>query len=193
MIPNPNRHHRTTDTMANSLRDALLKSGVKPKPPRGKDKRASSRKPKGKKHPCESTSTEDLDLAKAYAMRARSEAMERDQARKEAERKKREKQEKRRKLRVLLDGKTQDRDDADTVRHYEFHSKIRRVHVTAEQLVALNAGDLAVLQSGGRFVLVDAAIARQAAEIEPGCLALLVDPEQSVESADDGVPDDLVW
>lgn len=179
--------------MSNSLRDALLKSGLsKPKVAASKNVRGASRKAKAKRPLRESGTGQDVDLAKAYALRARSEAQEREQNRREAERKKREKQERRRKLRELLDGKSLDREDADKLRHYEFHGKIRRVHVTEEQLAALNAGKLAVLQSGGRFILVDADIARQAAVIEPGCLALLVDPEHD-NVADDGVPDDLNW
>lgn len=140
----------------------------------------------------EANGEQDVDLAKAYALRAHSEAQEREQARLEAERKKREKQERHRKLRELLDRKSLDRDDADKLRHYEFHGKIRRVHVTGEQLAALNAGDLAVLQSGSRFILVEAAVAREAAAIEPVCVALLVDPDQD-DGTDDGVPDDLIW
>ncbi len=180
--------------MANSLRDALLKSGISrptvvaPKKPRGEFPKANGKRPLR-----EANGGQDVDLAKAYALRARSEAQEREQARREAECKKREKQERHRKLRELLDGKSLNRDDTDKLRHYEFHGKIRRVHVTGEQLAALNAGDLAVLQSGGRFILVDAGIARKAAAIEPGCVALLVDPDQGEGADDDGVPDDLIW
>ncbi|MGB8636270.1 MAG: DUF2058 family protein [Rhodanobacteraceae bacterium] len=179
--------------MSGSLRDELLKSGLaKPRPSRSKSKRMPSRKLAENKSLREPGDGQELDLAKAYALRARSEAREREQARREAERKKREKQARRRKLRELLEGKVLDTDSADCVRHYEFHGKIRRVHVTRSQLAQLNTGQLAVLQAGGRFLLVEADVARAAAEIEPGCLALLVDPEQAGD-ADDGVPDDLVW
>ena len=179
--------------MSGSLRDELLKSGLaKPGQSRSKSKRKPPRKAAEKQSLRASADEQELDLAKAYALRARSEAREREQARREAERKKREKQARRRKLRELLDGKALDTDSADCVRHYEFHGKIRRVHVTRTQLQQLNAGQLAVLQSGGRFLLVEADVARAAADIEPGCLALLVDPEQTGD-ADDGVPDDLVW
>ncbi len=177
--------------MSGSLRDELLKNGFKAKaPPRRK--RGAGQKPVTDKRDRKLEFGEDLDLARAYALRARTEAAEREQAKREAERKKREKQERKRKLRAVLDGQELNSEDADQVRHYEFHGKIRRVHVTAEQLVAINAGELGVVQSGGRAILVAADIARQAAEIEPGVLALLVDPDQP-DAAADGVPDDLVW
>lgn len=177
--------------MSGSLRDELLKNGFKATAaPRRK--RGSGRTSPGAK-PHEGTQNDEgMDLARAFALRAREEAAEREQARREAERKKREKQERQRKLRQLLDGQSLNRDDADLVRHYEFHGKIRRVHVTSEQLVAINAGELGVVQSGGRALVVTAEVARRAADIEPGVLALLVDPD-AADDTDDGVPDDLVW
>ena len=176
--------------MSGSLRDELLKNGFQAKapPPR---KRGGGRKPSSRKS-APAGPDEELDLARAYALRARTEAAEREQAKREAERKKREKQERKRKLRALLDGQELNREDADQMRHYEFHGKIRRVHVTADQLAAINAGELGVVQSGGRAIVVKADVARQAAQVEPGVLALLVDPDQA-DDADDGVPDDLVW
>lgn len=173
--------------MSNSLRDALVRSGVSQPQPRRKPGQRKRRKASAK------ADSGEMDLARAYALRARDETRER----KDAERQAREKKERRRKLRKLLEGKALDREDAECLRHYEFHGKIRRAHVTAEQLQALNAGDLAVVQSRGRFLLVESGVARQAAAIEPGCLALLVDPAQAGQSdddvPDDGVPDDLVW
>lgn len=178
--------------MSNSLRDALLKSGLA-KPGKaqtgrnsGTGKRRSGRPPA----PPRQASDEEIDLARAYALRARTEKREREQARLEAERKAREKKARRQRLQALLDGKSLLREDADQLRHYEFHGKIRRVHVTGEQLEALNAGTLGVVQSGGRFLLVEAAVARQAAGIEPGCVALLIDPD-APERGDDLPADPL--
>lgn len=180
--------------MSRSLRDALLQSGLKPTET---SRPKSKKKPRKKKHrsgSSEAAGTDgEVDLARAYAMRAREDARERAQAQREAQRKAQEKKERRRRLRELLDGKNLIREDADQLRHYEFHGKIRRVHVTGEQLRALNGGDLAVVQSGGRFMLVDGDIARKAAQIEPGCLALLVHPNADPSSSDEGIPDDLVW
>ena len=71
-------------------------------------------------------------------------------------------------------------------------------HVTAEQLKALNAGELGVVQANGRYVLVTAAVLAEAKAIFAEAIALEVDPN-APPPADDysdprfQVPDDLVW
>ena len=67
-----------------------------------------------------------------------------------------------------------------------------------EQLKALNAGELGVLQQNGRYLLVTAALLAEAEAIFPACVALKVDPD--APAGDDPyadpqyqVPDDLVW
>lgn len=140
----------------------------------------------------------EMDLAQAYALRQRQEQAERareEHARQEEARLRREA---RQKLAQLLEGKAQNQADAELARHFEFGGKIRRVHVTEAQFKAVNAGELGVVQLAGRYLLVDAGIAREAAAIVPGSLALLVDPG-AVEGGDDyadpryQVPDDIVW
>jgi uncharacterized protein YaiL (DUF2058 family) len=64
--------------------------------------------------------------------------------------------------------------------------------VDAAQLAALNAGELGVVQQGGRYLLVSRDIAEQVRDIDPHQLALLVDPN-AAGVGDDGVPDDLMW
>jgi uncharacterized protein YaiL (DUF2058 family) len=78
------------------------------------------------------------------------------------------------------------------VRHFEYGNKIRRVHVDDAQLAALNAGELGVVQQGGRYLLVKRDVAEQVRQIDAQHLALLVEPG-SGGIGDDGVPDDLMW
>ena len=144
--------------------------------PAGKPAHAT-RPPTGKPAP---RTREDIDLAKAYAIRAQREKDERI----EAERLKQEEARKRR--------------EADHVRHFEYGGKIKRIHVTAAQLKALNAGELGVVQQDGRYLLVDAATLAEAGAIFAPAVALKVDPH--APAADDPyadpryqVPDDLVW
>ena len=68
----------------------------------------------------------------------------------------------------------------------------------AEQLAALNAGELGVVQLNGRYLLVTAAVLDEAEAIFPQGVALRVDP--SAPAGEDPysdpryqVPDDLVW
>ncbi len=143
-------------------------------------------------------SQEEIDLAKAYAIRAQKEKQERI----EAERLKQEEAARRRaaKARVaeLLKDKALNVADAEHARHFEYGGKIKRVYVTPEQLKSLNAGELAVVQLDGRYQLVSAALAEEVAALLPSLLALKVDPNAPAEDdpyADPRyqVPDDLVW
>lgn len=205
--------------MSNSLRDALLGVGFKPAPkperkpdrkpaPSAKAKQGDARpqarhgqKPAGGKpqpHKGGPRTREDIDLAKAYAIRAQKEKDERI----EAERLKQEEARKRREakaaLAALLVGKALNAADAEHVRHFEYGGKIKRIHVTAEQLKALNAGELGLIQQDGRYLLVTAALLAEAEAIFAPAVALKVDPDAPVETdpyADPQyqVPDDLVW
>lgn len=143
-------------------------------------------------------SREDIDLAKAYAIRAQREKDERIAAEKAKQDTARERREARAKLTELVQGKALNAADADIARHFEYGGKIKRIHVTAEQLKALNAGELGVLQSDGRYLLVEAALLAQAEQVFAPAVALKVDPD--APAADDPyadpqyqVPDDLVW
>tara|TARA_R110002020_G_scaffold21373_39_gene72457 strand:- start:4170 stop:4844 length:675 start_codon:yes stop_codon:yes gene_type:complete len=143
-------------------------------------------------------SQEEIDLAKAYAIRAQKEKQERI----EAERLKQEEAARRRAAKAqvaeLLKDKALNVADAELVRHFEYGGKIKRIYVTPEQLKSLNAGELAVVQLDGRYQLVPVALADEVAALLPSLLALKVDPNAPAEDdpyADPRyqVPDDLVW
>ena len=141
---------------------------------------------------------EDIDLAKAYAIRAQREKDERiaaEQARQEEARLRREA---RIRLAELVKDNGLNAADAEIARHFLYGGKIKRIYVTPTQLKALNTGELGVLQMEGRYVLVTAELLAQAEAIFPPAIALKVDPDAPVEDdpyADPlyQVPDDLVW
>ncbi|APG05272.1 hypothetical protein BJI69_16110 [Luteibacter rhizovicinus DSM 16549] len=134
----------------------------------------------------------EIDLAKAYAIRAQTDATERRRLEAEAAEQARLRKERKRKVEELLKGKALNLADADQVRHFPYGEKIRRVHVDAAQLVAINAGELGVVQQGGRYLVVDKGVISELQELAPEFIALLVDPN-AVSESDDGVPDDLMW
>ena len=187
--------------MTDSIRDQLKKLGfkasptppkpAKPKPGRGKPGN-SGRKPRTR-------SSEEMDLARAYAIRAQKEKQDRIDAEREKQEQARIRREARQRLEKLLegDGRLLNDDKAEHARHFEYGGKIRRVYVTPEQLTELNAGRLGVLQMRGRYLLVSAATLAEAEAIFPDAVALKVDPDAQVvdEYADPQyqVPDDLVW
>ena len=206
--------------MSTTLRDQLLglgfKDAPKPKPkpqerPRqpphkakagqgGKPAHAHGTKPVGNRPapPRPPRSREDIDLAKAYAIRAQREKDERIEAERLKQEEARQRREAKAKLAEFLVGKSLNAADADHVRHFEYGGKIKRIHVTAEQLKALNAGALGVVQQDGRYLLVDAETAAQAEAIFAPAVALKVDPnapatEDPYSDPQYQVPDDLVW
>lgn len=197
--------------MAESLREQLLKSGlVKPKPrdvsgngaPAGKAAkgrrgrgggkgRANNERSAEPARPARPRDTGEMNLAKAYAIRAQTEAEERKREQREAEARARQRREIKRRLNEALQGHTLNKGDAELMRHFEYGGKIRRVHVDAEQMSALNRGELGVIQQAGRYYIVNRARAEHIAGFAADHVALLVDPGHADE--DDGVPDDLIW
>lgn len=194
--------------MADSLRDQLLKTGlvqklkaqarpverapVRVQPPANahspqKKKPAQQNAPRGPRAP---RSQEEIDLARAYALRDRADREQRDQEKQRAEQRAREKSERKQKLAALLGGKSLNRPEADMPRHFPHADKIRRVYCTAEQLVELNRGDLAVAQHLGRYLLVTREVGEQVRGISPEALVLLCDPNAPAE---DDIPADLIW
>ena len=203
--------------MSDSLRDQLLGLGFKPAPkperkPERKPQHAAGKPPHGAKpqhgKPAHkggkpharppAKSREDIDLAKAYAIRAQKEKDERI----EAERLKQEEARKRREAKAALakylEGKGINDANAEIARHFEYGGKIKRIYVNEAQLKALNAGELGVVQQDGRYLLVDAATLAQAEALFAPAIALKVDPHAPAQDdpyADPQyqVPDDLVW
>jgi uncharacterized protein YaiL (DUF2058 family) len=140
----------------------------------------------------------EMDLAKAYAIRAQKEKDERIAAEKLRQEEAARRREGKGKLAELLKTASLNVADAEIARHFEYGGKIRRVYVTPEQLKTINSGELAIVQQGGRYHVVTPAHAQEAEALLPGALALRADP--GVPSADDvyadpkyQVPDDLIW
>ena len=210
--------------MSDSLRDQLLGLGFKPAPkperpkpapqsgkPRppqgarpGQGKPAAQGKPaQGRPQPGrpphgKPRTREDIDLAKAYAIRAQREKDERIAAEREKQEAARQRREAKAALSDFLKDKALNLADADIARHFEYGGKIKRIYVSEAQLKALNAGELGVVQNDGRYVLVDAATLAQAEAIFAPAVALKVDPNAPAQDdpyADPQfqVPDDLVW
>jgi uncharacterized protein YaiL (DUF2058 family) len=160
--------------------------------------RANDRRPPRTDHAAKPRTREEMDLAKAYAIRAQREKDERIAAEAARQEEARVRREAKAKLAEFLKDKGLNDAAAEIARHFPYGGKIKRVHVTEAQLKALNAGELGVVQDGGRYVLVDAATLAEAEAIFPAAIALKVDPDAPVENdpyADPRfqVPDDLVW
>jgi len=152
-------------------------------------------RPQGARQP---RSQEEMDLAKAYAIRAQREKEERIEAERQKQEDARVRREAKAQLEVLLKDASLNVEEADIARHFPYGGKIKRIYVTADQLKALNAGELGVVQVAGRYMLVTAEMLAQAEAIFAQAVALEVNTKASAEEdpyADPQyqVPDDLVW
>jgi uncharacterized protein YaiL (DUF2058 family) len=166
--------------MSDSLRDQLLGLGFKPpaKPERrpaqepvrkpankpghgagartaeGARKPASdAQRPRGKARPPQHgkpRTREEIDLAKAYAIRAQKEKDERIEAERLKQEEARKRREAKARLAELLKDKSLNDPAAEIARHFDYGGKIKRIHVNEAQLKALNAGELGVVQLDGR-------------------------------------------
>lgn len=141
---------------------------------------------------------EEMDLAKAYAIRAQREKEERIEAERVKQEEARLRREAKAKLAEFLKDKGLNDPAADIARHFEYGTRIKRIYVNADQLKALNAGELGVVQLDGRYLLVTADVLVQAEALFAQAVALKVDP--NAPAGDDPyadpqyqVPDDLVW
>lgn len=213
--------------MSKSLRDQLLGLGYQPAPKperrpepvrrpdadaRRAGERPTGKKPESRPRPAPgqpdprrrsaasapARSREEIDLGKAYALRAQKEKDDRIEAERLKQEEAKLRREAKARLAVLLKDKALNDPAADIARHFEYGGKIKRIYVTAEQLPLLNAGELGVAQMDGRYLLIPAALLLEAEAVFPAAVALKVDP--NAPPADDPygdpayqVPDDLVW
>lgn len=210
--------------MNNSIRDQLLGLGYKPAekpeakpaaPPasrRGDDRGGKpgarpARKPDDRSRGKPSAGTdrrpsprtrEEIDLGKAYALRAQKEKDDRIEAERLKQEDARVRREAKSQLTALVAARWLNDPAAEIARHFEYGGKIKRVHVTPDQLKALNAGELGVAQVDGRYLLLPLALLLEAEAIFAPAIALKVDPNAA--PGDDPysdpayqVPDDLVW
>ncbi len=191
--------------MVSSLKDALLGAGLKAPEPKkkhqkpirpvhaGKPKSGTSAKPKPKRPKLDAKALqcdENVSLAAAYKARTAQEQRERDLAKRKKEAEAKAKRERIQAVLKLIDGKALNRDDAEESRYFEYARKIRRVYVTAEQQEQLNAGELGVVQSKGRYYIVAAEVAKAVQEAAPEFLALLQVPEDGTAKPEP-VPDPI--
>ena len=140
----------------------------------------------------------EMDLAKAYAIRAQREKEERIEAERLKQEEARLRREAKAKLAELLKDKALNDPNAEIARHFPYGGKIKRIYVNDAQLKQLNAGELGVVQQDGRYLLITAALLAEAETVFAPAIALKVDPNAPADEdpyADPlyQVPDDLVW
>jgi uncharacterized protein len=201
--PGEHRGERGPRPAGEPRRDGRPPGSGKPGEPRRDGRPAAAAKPgearpAGPRRPAKPRSQEEMDLAKAYAIRAQREKEERIEAERVKQEEAKLRREAKAKVAELVKDKSLNDKDAEIARHFPYGGKIKRIHVTEAQLKALNAGELGVLQLDGRYLLVTVALLDEAGAIFPPAVALRVDPnappgEDPYADPQYQVPDDLVW
>jgi uncharacterized protein YaiL (DUF2058 family) len=182
--------------MADSLRDQLLKAGIK-KPAAPRAAKAHQPQPQNKsKSRTGSRSAPPVvgehDLALAFSQRKRTEQRDKsDRVQKKLRDEKRRRQINRQ-IREVITNHALNHADAEIPRHFHYKDKIRRILLTAEQLPLLNQGQLAVAYLSGRYYLLSLEQAENIRKISPAHLPDLSAVEDPAEE-EHPVPDELVW
>lgn len=178
--------------MSHSLQDQLLALGLAKKKQRSKAKPA--RKPAaGRNKPAGAGNTEsgELSLEKAFALRKQHEKRQADEARRKKIEEDRRRKEINNAIREIVKAHRLNSDKAEISRNFMFRGRIRKVHVTPEQLKALNAGEIGIAYLSGGYHLLSK-------EYTDAIRQLSADhvPDLSSGADDDGdhpVPEDLTW
>lgn len=182
--------------MGKSLQDQLKSLGLardKPgfgpteqKPSLQRKKKASRKKEK----------PGEMSLEKAFALRKQ------DDKRKTAEAKRKKQEEDRRRkkinnaIREIVKQQRLNRDDAEIARNFMFRGRIRKIHVTPEQLKALNSGELGIAYLSGSYHLLNREqtdAVRQLSEGHVVDLASGTGDDNGDADGDFPIPDDLTW
>jgi uncharacterized protein YaiL (DUF2058 family) len=188
--------------MGNSLQDQLkalgLAKGKSPGNQQATRPASHPRKPVMIKEPGKSTRADkpgkpgELSLEKAFALRQQDEKRRADQARQKKLEEDRQRKLLNNAIREIVRAHRLNRDDADIARNFMFRGRIRKIHVTPEQLKALNAGELGIAYLSGGYHL----LAGQHADTIRQLSAAHV-PDLSAGSEDDDeefpIPEDLIW
>lgn len=176
--------------MANSLQDQLLQAGLIDK------KKAQKTKKSKHKEKVTRQTTEETKLAQERARQQREEKAERDrqlnlQQQREAEQKAIQAQ-----IRQLVSSNTIAA-AGDTPYNFTDQRKIKRIHVSDEQLDQLSSGKLAIVAQDEQYRLVPAMIAEKIRQRDEKAVILLNEPQDEDDSddpyADYKIPDDLMW
>lgn len=96
-------------------------------------------------------STDDISLEQAYRIRERVEKTEKQKAHERRMEEERKRAAINRQIRAVIDAHRLNLTDAEEARYFMYKGRIRKVHVSAEQLLQLNEGQLGVVYLGGGY------------------------------------------
>lgn len=172
--------------MGDSLQDQLQALGLAKKKTAqpGKKRR---RKPRGAR----TAGSDDIALEEAYRRRRQEEKHKAAEQRRQKQEQDRLRREVNAGIQAIVDRHAKNDASAELKRNFMYKGRIRSVLVTAEQLRALNAGQLGVVFLKGGYYLLDLDQVEQVRSLSPDHV-----PDLGGANDDEGdhpVPEDLVW
>ena len=180
--------------MSDSLQAQLRALGLaKGKPDEGRGKKRGPRKAgrqADRARPVQST--REMSLDQAYALRERDEKRRSEQARQQKREAERRRRQINQAIREIVTTRRRNRADAEIARNFLFNGRIRKVHVTAEQLQALNDDRMGIVYLSGGYHLLEPDAVEAVRRISPEHVVDL-GGEARDEDSDHPVPDDLIW
>lgn len=175
--------------VADSLQDQLKALGLAKSKPTAKPSRKRG-KP-NKTRAAKKSKKGELSLEQAYALKRREEQSQADKARKKKQAEDRQRRLVNNKIRDIVKANRLNRKEAEIARNFLFRGRIRKVHVTPEQLSELNAGKLGLVYLSGGYHLLNTENVEIVRDISAEHVVDL-----DTNEGDDGdfpVPDDLNW
>lgn len=180
--------------MSDSLQDQLRALGLaKGNPDGGRSKKRGPRKAgrqRSQAGPAEAAP--EMSLDRAYALREREDKRRSEQARQQKMQAERTRRRINQAIREIVTARRQNRADAEIARHFLFNGRIRKVHVTSEQLQALNDNRMGIVYLSGGYHLLEPDAVDAVRRISPEHVVDL-GGEAGDEDSDHPVPDDLIW
>jgi len=184
-----------------SLQEQLLQAGLV-----SSAKARSAKTEKHKQNQQQRNSKEQaVDEARALALKAQAEKLERDR---ELNRLKQEQEEKKQlaaqikqlvqQHRMPIDENEIDRYDDSFAYHFTDNGKIKKLFVPPAMRAQIADGRLAIVKAGQRYEAVSAEIAEKIKERSPAAVMVLNAPKQEAAESIDPyaayqIPDDLMW
>jgi len=182
--------------MGNSLQDQLKALGLaRDKPGPGSSNR-KPKKPGNTKSPRRKEPPGELSLEKAFALRKQEEKRSAAQAKQKKREEDRQRKQLNNAIREIVMRHRLNRDDAEIARNFMFRGRIRKIHVTPEQLKALNSGELGIAYLSGSYHLLTREQTEAVSGLSEQHVVDLADGGGEVDGGEDGefpIPDDLIW
>ena len=179
--------------MSKSLQEQLRALGLAKSEPRPKADRKPVEKRRETPQPKARHSKPEPSLEEAYRIRDQQSKLQDEQAREAKRLEDLQRRKTNNEIRAIIDAHRLNDPAAELARNFIYKGRIRKIHVTADQLAELNAGNLGVVYLSGGYHLL-------ATSFVDHVRALSVDhvPELTASAPDDQdgdhpVPDDLIW